>query len=103
MNLAAKNLDHVQPQERIAPDRRERVPQFWPMVVAVLAFVCLAYENVSHRDAIVTLKEQHAAEIEAKDEQISRLSPAPAYVCREYVIAMEGRTITQCHRTVTKL
>lgn len=54
------------------PARRESDGRInWAGVAAVLALLLMAYQNVSHRDAMVAKDEQHAAELRQKDAEIA--------------------------------
>jgi hypothetical protein len=92
-------VDSVQPAERLKDTRKpdRRFP--WAAVAAVLAFACLAYENVAHRDSVVALKEQHAKELRAKDKELAPRKGEPtAQRCNEYVVHMEGMAVTFCRK-----
>lgn len=105
MNTTAKNADAVTPDERIALLRREsdRRPP-WAAFAAVLALLCLAYENVEHRDQVVALKEAHAAELAAKDREIALRKGEPtAQRCNDYVVHMEGMAVTFCRKPAVRM
>lgn len=99
MNTTASLIGKLHRPER----RRERARAFFPYAAAVLAVLALLSGNIHYREQIITLKEQHAAEIAQKERQIEALTPAPVWVCEDYTAPMDGLTIEHCHRTVTKL
>jgi len=100
MTATAKNADSVTPEQRMNLERSEndRRPP-WAAVGFVLALVCLAYQNVQHRDYVVGLKETHAAEIRRKDREIEVRKGEPAkQACHDYAVHMEGFGITWCRK-----
>lgn len=108
MQITAKNHDHVTPDARITPDRRDPIPRFGWACVAVCALLALAVENVQHRDAIVELKERQAVEVAAQvAAQVAEIlakknKPDPGY-CSEYRIHMERWTLTFCLKKPVKV
>lgn len=106
MNSAAKNADCVTAQERIALARREsdRNPN-WAAAAAVLALLLLAYQSVQHRDAMVLIKEYHAAELAAKDRELALYKPAPQLGrCRNYTTVPYDQAVEHaCHKTVSRM
>lgn len=96
--------DHVTAAERLYGIQSHSLPAgFWPSVAALFLLVLLAYQDVRHRDEIVELKTDHAAEIAGKvaamvaEIEANKLKAKP-FKCSDYGIQGESWRLVHCQR-----
>lgn len=97
--------DNVTAAERLYGIRRTSLPAgFWPSAAALFLLVLLAHQDVQHRDEIIELKTQHAAELAGKvaamvEEIEANKQKAKPMRCIDYGIQGEQWRLAHCVRS----